>query len=564
MDRKTERNPASASRRPSLIQVMSASQAIFLLLLLLFGLGSLAVIRVREEERVNESRQADVDREWARFREELAGYENITLELLSEATENYDLLSPDSRKQFFAKQELYEKMTDLHKYNANIVYSFCGKEDRFYVAYGVRDRLNTIEARERIIANAQGGFADYPPAQWGIIRFETRNYLAYSLQENGLYCGVLINAEQILRQLSAITGTGGDVRVYDLNGHGTAEALSLQKGRDVYRTGPSDGLAAELMISPEKYGHRGIPVMLLILGLLCLAAFALQTLIAYRYVVKPLRRLSDRLGKYSEDVKSLTGEDRQEIEVNAATSELYTLQSSARHLLDEVILARLKDYEHQLSAQEMELLMMRSQLRPHFYLNALTTIDAMTYQNRNEDIRRFLQALSVHVRYMLRTDESSITLGEELRHIEAYLDMQGIRYPNRIFQVIDVPEELESREIPHLLIYTIVENCFKYALGVEDTLFLAIQGEACAGGFTVTVEDNGKGYPEEVIALINSEVLPEMTKEEKAHIGLRNVRRTMELKYGGRGKLTLSNIGGQDHQQGAVACLFFPNENESE
>ena len=56
-----------------------------------------------------------------------------------------------------------------------------------------------------------------------------------------------------------------------------------------------------------------------------------------------------------------------EIEVTAGTQELYYLQSSIRHLLDEVILARIREYEHQLKDQDTELLMLRSQLRPHFY-----------------------------------------------------------------------------------------------------------------------------------------------------------------------------------------------------
>ena len=161
---------------------------------------------------------------------------------------------------------------------------------------------------------------------------------------------------------------------------------------------------------------------------------------------------------------------------------------------------------------------------------------------------------------MLRTDEERITLGEELRHIEAYLEMQELRYPDRIFHAMAVPDALQEREIPHLLVYTVVENSFKYALGVEDTLFLMIEARKKEDSFEVIIEDNGRGYPESVIAMINAESLPELNREEMRHIGLRNIRRTMELKYGSRGGITLENIMDDDGEEvrGARTILCFP------
>ena len=131
---------------------------------------------------------------------------------------------------------------------------------------------------------------------------------------------------------------------------------------------------------------------------------------------------------------------------------------------------------------------------------------------------------------------------------------------------MDMPDELGDTPIPHLLIYTIVENCFKYALGVEDTLLLMIQVQRTEEGVAVTVEDNGNGYPRGVSDLIESEELPEMTKEQKGHIGLRNVRRTMELAYGKKGLIHLNNVPAASGSgiQGAKTTLVFPETGRSD
>ena len=640
MSRKTE---GKAGGRPSILLLLTAGQLVLFLFLLIFVQGSLSAIRRQEDERAAREQQESADREWIRFEEESAGYEHTTLELLSEATDSPNLLSEDKGKQSLAKKELYDKLKDRNKYNHYITYSFCGKRDVFFVAYGSYTQMNTLEARNWITRQEEADFSDNPAGQWLILSFDGQDYFVYYLIDNGLYAGCMIDAAQIERQLAAIAGSDGAFRIIDRRGNTAGSTSARWEDRDNYfRTEMAGGLTAELVIGDQYRYPRRYPSMLTILGLICLAAFALQSVIVYRAAVKPVRRLSEQLSVYGEDMEALHGSaapgqetaaeaagaagpagpgenaDRTaptgsgetaggraptgsggttggrapagsgettagagpaasgtfgrepaaaglgrkpvEIEVNARTKELYTLQSSARHLLDEVVLSRMKDYEYQLKEQETELLLVRSQLRPHFYLNALTTIDAMTYQNRDEDIRRFLQALSVHVRYMLRTDESRITLGEELRHIEAYLDMQSIRYPDRIFYALSVPDALKAMVIPHLLIYTIVENSFKYALGVEDTLFLMIEAKETEGGFAVIVEDNGRGYSGEVLAMINAGKLPEMSKEESRHIGLRNVRRTMELKYGSRGRLRLENIVDTDGSEirGARAILEFP------
>ena len=560
----------SGPGRPSLIRIMVAAQLVFLFVLLAFGIGSIAAVNRSEERRVLQEQRADADREAARLKEELSGYQNIMWELFIHVTEAVDLVSGEKGARYFAIRDLLERMQDITTYNPGIEFCFAGRDGTIIPMKPGYKSFDALSIREWIAQQRDNNFAGYSPVSWSILQLADETYLLFFLTGDECCAGCLVSAGRKAGTLLDIAGQGGFVKLLDDQGRSagfgeTAAGKSVDGREDqLLDIAMENGLSLALCLGSQARLSRRFPITVGVLGLLCLAAFVAQTVLVYRLSVRPVRALSARLGDFGEELA--TGGVPVEIPVNASTDEILRLQSSIRHLLDEVMLGRMRDYEHRLQNQEMELLLMRSQLRPHFYLNALTTIDAMTYQDRNEDIRRFLQALSVHVRYMLRTDESGITLGEELRHIGAYLDMQGIRYPDRIFYVLDLPEELSGTTIPHLLIYTVVENCFKYALGVEETLLLMISAQKTEDGVSVTVEDNGNGYPPEVIALINSENMPQMTEEQKGHIGLRNVRRTLELAYGRKGLIHISNVPDASGEgiQGARTVLIFPEPGDRE
>ena len=61
-----------------------------------------------------------------------------------------------------------------------------------------------------------------------------------------------------------------------------------------------------------------------------------------------------------------------------------------------------------------------------------------------------------------------MTLGEEIRHIENYFEMQELNYPDCVFYYIDIPKELEMWKIPQMLIHTVIENEYKYAVEVDQ------------------------------------------------------------------------------------------------
>ena len=210
----------------------------------------------------------------------------------------------------------------------------------------------------------------------------------------------------------------------------------------------------------------------------------------------------------------------------------------------------------------MELRQLRAQLRPHFYLNAIMTINSMTYQDRNADIREFLSCLSDHMRYMFRITTGMVRLEDELKHVENYVDMQEIKFPSSVLLMTECPPELSRMEIPHLILYTVVENALKHAMDLSERLVLLIHCELLETeefvGYRVVIEDNGPGFSQETIQLYNGEAI--LQDDGGRHIGLSNVKRSLQLQYKRKDLLILSNTA----PKGARIEIRIPQERKDE
>ena len=121
--------------------------------------------------------------------------------------------------------------------------------------------------------------------------------------------------------------------------------------------------------------------------------------------------------------------------------------------------------------------------------------------------------------------------------------MQKIRFPNSIDIVFDCPEEVLLKRIPYLILFSLVENSFKHAMTLVNTMYVSIKGEIyCEEGFEgirLIEEDNGGGFTAEaLLKLSNADNDDLFTKE---HLGLTNVRYSLNLIYNRDDLLRLSN-----------------------
>lgn len=118
-------------------------------------------------------------------------------------------------------------------------------------------------------------------------------------------------------------------------------------------------------------------------------------------------------------------------------------------------------------AKEAELFKLRQQLQPHFLFNSLNSINALI-GSRPEEARKMVQQLSDFLRGTIKKEETQwVTLKEEVQYLQLYLDIEKVRFGNRLATEINMDESTQAMKLPALLLQPIVENAIKF--GLYDT-----------------------------------------------------------------------------------------------
>jgi two-component system, LytTR family, sensor kinase len=194
------------------------------------------------------------------------------------------------------------------------------------------------------------------------------------------------------------------------------------------------------------------------------------------------------------------------------------------------------------AAQDSELRSLRYQVNPHFLFNTLNSLSSLVIKGDRDKAEAMIQNLSTFYRTSLSSDPlEDVTLAEEVELQKQYLDIEAVRFPERLRTVIDIPPALADERIPALILQPLVENAIKY--GVSRTtrpVTLRIAASQRDGWLDLVVEDDGELSPK--------------PDQHGSGIGLANVRDRLEARYGAAAKLTTE----QKQGGGFVASISIP------
>ncbi len=169
-------------------------------------------------------------------------------------------------------------------------------------------------------------------------------------------------------------------------------------------------------------------------------------------------------------------------------------------------------------AKEAELFKLRQQLQPHFLFNSLNSINALI-GSRPEEARKMVQQLSDFLRGTLKKEETQwVTLQEELQYLQLYLDIEKVRFGNRLSTMIESDEESKQLKLPALLLQPIVENAIKF--GLYDTT-----------GETVIRLQTEKKEGDLIIKVMNPYDPETSSPKQGTGFGLKSVQRRLYLLF---------------------------------
>ncbi len=209
---------------------------------------------------------------------------------------------------------------------------------------------------------------------------------------------------------------------------------------------------------------------------------------------------------------------------------------------------RQAELEARLTGARLEAL--RMQLQPHFLFNTLHTISSMIHTDPNgADL--MVVRLSEFLRMSLENSASQeAPLEEELEFIERYLEIERIRFHDRLKVLYDIPSDTLDATVPRLILQPLVENAIKHGVSkVSGPGSVRITARAGEGKLTLAVRDNGPGFENGSPSQCN-------------RIGLRNTRERLERLYGREQQLVLRNLD-KGGVEATVTIPFRPSGAES-
>ena len=238
-----------------------------------------------------------------------------------------------------------------------------------------------------------------------------------------------------------------------------------------------------------------------------------------------------------------------EIEMLEAVSRLTARRIDVLRVSHERCEREFREQEFTKLATEAQLSALRAQINPHFLFNALTTIGYLI-ETAPEKAFSTLMQLTRLLRGVLRSTGEFCTLGEEIKLIENYLDIEKARFEERLTVQIEVPKELEKMRVPSLILQPLVENAIKHGIsenvnGGEVRIFAKLENKSGEVFLKLSVFDSGAGRKSEKITNSNG-------------IGLKNIRERLQSYYGKTANLTIE----RNFANGTTAEICLPVKNQ--
>ncbi|MDC7235606.1 MAG: LytS/YhcK type 5TM receptor domain-containing protein [Spirochaetales bacterium] len=229
-------------------------------------------------------------------------------------------------------------------------------------------------------------------------------------------------------------------------------------------------------------------------------------------------------------------------------ADIETARGLAVLISSQLELSRLEEQEQLLRKARMRAL--QAQINPHFLFNAINTIVSLIRTDPDKG-RELLVHLGTFYRNNLQSGDSSVSLETEIRHIQAYLEIEQARFGDRLKVVYEIQEGL-SVDLPPLLLQPLVENAVIHGIQpCPEGGVVTIKAESSPEGVILSVHDSGAGIKDKAFC---------SDEEDGASksVGTANIRQRLLNMYGPSADLQLSCEEGI----GTTARIFIPRNGE--
>ena len=416
------------------------------------------------------------------------------------------------------------------------------------VSYDEKENIKTY-LNQLVKEKGDGAITD-----WRVQQIGEKYYFLKIMGLGGVYSSCIIDVGNV----STIEEIGSEnsYLVFEENGEILSYqeqmkelGIRVQEGKTSYLTGSrrdqfvvmsySEILNCCLMlVEPYRgiWSMESLPLIMLLLSVF----FAILLLRCYRMLKRDFLNPLEQMVETMEQI----GDDGLESRlcVRNQVKEYKKMESTFNAMMDRIKELKILAYVRLI------------QIRPHFFLNCMKNLYAMTAARKYTQMQEMILTLSEYLRAVLKDHDMIVPLEKELDSVRSYVKLQQMSSARPPEYEEDVSPQLMQFGIPPMSLLTFVENSFKYEKSGEGSMQILIKARLFLDGeekfVNITIMDNGKGFPEEVLEILND---PEKRMPGE-HMGINNVEQRFSLVYQKPCSFVYSNMNG------ACVDIFIPFE----
>jgi len=297
------------------------------------------------------------------------------------------------------------------------------------------------------------------------------------------------------------------------------------------------GVSEQSML--EAMNRVNLPVLLVLIVMT--AAMALASWYAASRLTGRIGRLAHAMERLESGEFSVRVQDHGKDEIGMLSNGFNIMADRLGELVKREYLARMQQREYDLSA-------LQAQLHPHFLYNTLASISWLGMQAGVKEIPAITNALARFYRLSLSKGKNFISVGDEVKQVQAYLNIMSIRYKDKITAEYVVPEELTETWTLKLILQPFVENAILHGLTAQKKhIHITVAAERDEDTLVFTVADDGIGIPAEQMPVIKDGL-------SESGYGIVNVGKRIRTYFGDQYGLDIMSTSGE----GTVVTIKTP------
>jgi two-component system, LytTR family, sensor kinase len=190
------------------------------------------------------------------------------------------------------------------------------------------------------------------------------------------------------------------------------------------------------------------------------------------------------------------------------------------------------------AAHQAQLEALRYQINPHFLFNSLNAVSTLVIERRNDEAARMLSRVSDFLRLTLTAPvRDEVPLADEMDYVRRYLDIEQVRFGDRLRTEIDVASDVWEAAVPAFVLQPLIENAVRHAIAPRESGgSITIEARRIGDALTLSIVDDGPG--------IRDQPPHDGNGNGNGRIGLTNTRDRLRQLYGDRGRLELTSATG--------------------